>query len=87
MLFNDVQDVQCDGLQSTPVSNGEPMLQLESVTGAWLSGSKAPKGSRALLRTQASKDILVSGCDLRGCAVVAEGDADEVHSEFNMIGR
>ena len=87
MLFNDVQDVQCDGLQSTPVSNGEPMLQLESVTGAWLSGSKAPKGSRALLKTQASKDILVSGCDLRGCAVVAEGDADEVHSEFNMIGR
>jgi hypothetical protein len=87
LVFDDVQDLHCDGLHSTPVVNGEPMLQLENVDGAWLSQAKAPKGARALLKMRSSKDILVSGCDVRGCAVIAEGDADGVHAEYNMMDR
>lgn len=87
LVFDDVQDMQCDGLQSTPVANGEPMLQLENVDGAWLSHAKTPKGARALLKMHSSKDILVSGCDLRGCAAIVEGDTKEVRVEYNTMDR
>lgn len=87
LLFDDVQNLQCTGLQSTLAVAGEPMVQMEDVNGAWLCGAKAPKGSRALLKSQSSKDILVSGCDLRGCAAAAEGDADGVHAEYNVTDR
>lgn len=74
-------------MQSTPAVGGEPMLQLDSVTGAWFSDAKAPKGSRALLSSKSSKNILVSGCDLRGCAAAAEGDADGIDTEYNVMHR
>jgi polygalacturonase len=86
-LFDDVESLRCSGLQSTPTMNGEPILQLENVTGAWFSESKAPKGSRGLLNLKSSKDILVSGCDLRGCDAVAEGDLDGMHAEYNITKR
>jgi hypothetical protein len=86
-VFDDVQDLQCDGLQSTPAANGEPMLQMDDVTGAWLSQTTAPKDARALLKSKSSKDILVSGCDLRGCAALAEGDADAIRAEYNIMKR
>jgi Glycosyl hydrolases family 28 len=87
LLFDDVQDLRCDSLQSTPTAKGEPMVQMEDVNGAWLSQTKAPKGSRALLKLKTSEDVLVSGCDLRGCSAVAEGDSDGVHAEYNMNDR
>jgi hypothetical protein len=87
LLFDDVQDIRCDGLSSTPAVNGEPMLQLDGVTGAWFSRAKAPTGARALLKLKSSRDILVSGSDLRGCAAVAEGDLDGMHAEYNMTDR
>lgn len=85
LVFEDVQDLRCSALQSTPVKNGEPVLQLANVTGAWVSETKAPNGARALLKAESSKDILVSGCDLRSGAVVAEGSAAGVHGEYNMV--
>jgi hypothetical protein len=87
LLFDDVQDLRCDSLQSTPTAKGEPMVQMEDVNGAWMSQIKAPKGSRALLKLKSSEDVLVSGCDLRGCSTVAEGDSDGVHAEYNMNDR
>lgn len=87
LLFNDVQDLRCDGLQSTPATRGEPMVQMEDVNGGWFSQTKAPKGARALLKLKSSKDILVSGCDLRGSAAIAEGDVDGMHAEYNMMNR
>ena len=87
LLFDDVQDLRCDSLQSTPTSKGEPMVQMENVNGAWLSQTKAPKGSRALLKLKSSEEILVSGCDLRGCSAVAEGDSNGVYAEYNMNNR
>ena len=63
------------------------MLQMDYVTGGWLSRTKAPKGARALLKLKSSKDILVSGCDLRGGTATAEGDVDGIHAEYNMIDR
>ena len=87
LVFDDVQDLRCNGLQSTPALNGEPMLQMTDVTGAWLSETKAYQGARALLNLKSSKDILVSGCDLRGSASIAEGDTNAVHAEYNMISR
>jgi predicted acyl esterase len=83
VVFDDVQDLRCSGLQSTPAVNGEPMLQMGDVNGAWLSDTKAPQGARALLKLKSSKDILISGCDLRNCAAVVEGDANGVHGEYN----
>ena len=63
------------------------MVQMEDVKGAWFSQTKAPKGSRAFLKLKLSEDALVSGCDLRGCAAVAEGDSNGVHAEYNMNDR
>jgi Glycosyl hydrolases family 28 len=85
LVFDDVQDLRCSGLQSTSALNGEPMLQMEDVNGAWLSDIKAPQAARALLKLKSSKDVLISGCDLRGCAAIAEGDANGVHGEYNML--
>ena len=91
LVFDDVpQDLRCNGLQSTPAVNGEPMVQMGDVTGAWLSETKAPQGARALLKLKSSKEILVSGCDLRGCAAIAEGDVGGAHGRIqrakdNMI--
>ena len=87
LLFDDVQDLRCDSLQSTPAAKGEPMVKMENVNGAWLSQTKAPKGSRALVRLKSSEGVLVSGCDLRGCPAVAEGNADGVHAEYNIKDR
>ena len=52
LLFDDVQDLRCDSLQSTPTAKGEPMVQMEDVNGAWLSQIKAPMCSRALLKVE-----------------------------------
>ena len=87
VLFDDVQNLRSDSLQSTPTAKGEPMVQMEDVKSAWLSQSKAPKGSRALLKLKSSEDVIVSGCDLRDCSAVAEGDSYGVHAEYNMNGR
>ena len=87
LVFDDVQDLRCSGLQSTAAVKGEPMLQMGDVTGAWVSETKAPQDARALLKLKSSKNILVSGCDLRGSAAVAEGDTDGMHAEYNMINR
>ena len=54
------------------------MVQLGDVNGAWLSETRAPQGARALLKVKSSKDILVSGCELRGGAAIVEGDANGV---------
>jgi hypothetical protein len=86
-VFDDVQDLQCDSLESTPAVKGEPMVQLDNVTGAWLTQAKAPNGSRALLKTKSAKDILVSGSDLRGAVAVAEGETDGIRSEYNITAR
>ena len=83
LIFDDVQDLQCHGLHSTPAGNGECLLSLIDVSNAWLSGATAPKGSRALLHSPSSKDVLISGCDLRGGAVAAEGDGHGVQAENN----
>jgi polygalacturonase len=85
LVFDDVQDLRCSGLQSTPTTHGEPMLQMDGVTDAWISDTRAPQGSRALLKLKSSKDILLSGCDLRGGAALAEGDESAVHGEHNML--
>ena len=85
LAFDDVRDLRCSGLQSTPTINGEPMVQLGDVNGAWLSETRAPQGVRALLKVKSSKDILVSGCELRGGAAIVEGDANGVHGEYNML--
>ena len=84
LLFDDVQHLRCESLQSTPALKGEPMLALTGVREAWISGAKAPAGSRALLTAKASSDILVTACDLRGSAAAAEGDAGSVRSEQNI---
>ncbi len=86
LLFDDVQDLQCDGLHSTASVGGEPMLQMDGVTGAWVSQAKTPKGARALLKLKSSSDIVVSGCDLRGAVTLAEGDAAAIHAQGNITG-
>ncbi len=85
LLCDDVQDLRCTALQSTSPVAGEPIVQMSDVTGAWIADTRAPQGARALLKLHATHDIVVSGCDLRGAATLAEGDASPVHAEFNMM--
>lgn len=85
LMFDDVQDLRCDGVQSTLASKGEPMLHLKNVNGAWISQAKAASGSRALLNATSSSNILVSGSDLRGSAAMAEGDSHTVRGEYNIV--
>ena len=78
VICDDVVQLKVDGFSSSPVTNGIPPIQLVDVNQAWISGASAPVGSKAFLSIQGmrSSDILVSGCDVRKAAKLADVQND-----------
>jgi len=91
VLCDDVTHLTLSGLTTTPVAGGVPPLGLNGVHHAWVSAVAAPTGAQALLALQGSQsaDILVSGCDARQAATLAQVDHDvppsALRTEFNII--
>lgn len=93
IVFDDVQQLTLDGFRTTPVVNGVPPLVLTDTRDVWISSTAAPENSTALARIegQETSNLLISGCDLRGAAKLAdvspEIKADAVRAEFNITSR
>jgi hypothetical protein len=90
MIFDDVRQLTSVGFKTTPASGGVPPLVLTGTRDVWISGTAAPANSSALTRIEGSQtsNILISGCDLREAAQLAEVstevNADSIHEEFNI---
>ena len=90
MMFDDVHQLALDGFRTTPVSGGVPPLVLTGARDAWITSTVAPPGSSALTKIEGTEtsNILISGCDLRGAAELADVSpnvsADAVRGEFNI---
>jgi hypothetical protein len=90
MIFDDVRKLRLDGFRTTPASGDAPPLVLTGTRDVWISGTVAPLNSSALARIEGSQsdNLLISGCDLRGAAklaeVSAEVNASVVRGEFNI---
>jgi hypothetical protein len=58
------------GFTTTPIQGGVPAIGLADIDRGWISGAVAPAGSRALVAVEGAntKDVLISGCDLRDVA-------------------
>ena len=90
MIFEDVQQLRLDGFRTTPAIGGVPALVLTGVQDAWISATVAPMNSSALARVEGSQtsNLLISGCDVRGAAKLADVAADvkddAVRAEFNI---
>jgi hypothetical protein len=66
-------------------------MGLTDVDRGWISGAVAPEGSKALITVQGvkTKDILISGCDLREAAqpfeVTNAATLGVVRAELNIL--
>jgi hypothetical protein len=70
LMCDDVQDIVVDGLRTTPISGLQPVIAMQDTSDAWVRNCAAPAGAASFLRAGggASKEILVTGCDLRRAA-------------------
>ncbi|MGI4829511.1 MAG: hypothetical protein ACRYFU_15145 [Janthinobacterium lividum] len=90
MLFDDVRQLSIDGFQTTPIAAGVAGLKLIGSRDAWITRASAPQQSQAFVHVEgpAAANILITGCDLRGAARLAdvspETDASAVRGEFNI---
>ena len=90
MIFDDVRELTVDGFRTTPAIGGVPPVVLAGTKDVWISGAVAPVHSRALAGVEGSEtsNLLISGCDLRGSARLAEVSTDvkagAVRGEFNI---
>ncbi len=93
LILDDVHDVRLDNFKTTPASGNVPPIILTDTRDVWISGSTAPKGSTALAKVAGSqsRNLLITGCDLRGAATLAEVAAEippgTLRGEFNIVGR
>ena len=91
MIFDDVRQLTLDGFRTTPASGGVPPLVLTGTRDVWISGAAAPVNSSALAKIEGSEtsNLLISGCDLRGAAKLADLSADvnpdTIRGEFNIL--
>ena len=90
MIFDDVRQLKLDGFTSTSAIGGVPPVLLANTRDVWISGTAAPINSSALARIEGSEssNLLISGCDIRCAAkladVSAEVNANVVRGEFNI---
>jgi hypothetical protein len=70
LMCDDVQDILVDGLRTTAIAGPQPVIAMQDTSDAWVRNCAAPAGAASFLRAGGggSKDILISGCDLRGAA-------------------
>ena len=90
MIFDDVRELTLDGFRTTSAIGSVPPMVLTGTRDVWISGAVAPIRSKALVGVEGSgtSNLLISGCDLRGAAqlaeISAEVKADAVRGEFNI---
>jgi hypothetical protein len=90
MIFDDVRQLKLDGFTSTSAIGGVPPVLLTNTRDVWISGTVATINSSALARIEGSEsgNVLISGCDIRGAAKLAdisvEVNASVVRGEFNI---
>jgi hypothetical protein len=90
MIFDDVRQLKLDGFTSTSTIGRVPPILLTNTRDVWISGTAAPLNSSALARIEGneSANLLISGCDIRGAAkladISAEVNAGVVRGEFNI---
>ena len=91
LIFDDVHNLRLDNFKTMPASGGVAPIVLTDSRDVWISGSIAPRDSAAFAKVAGSQsnNLLITGCDLRGCATLAE-IAAEVHpetlrGEFNIV--
>jgi hypothetical protein len=74
LICDDISSLKVAGFDSSPVSDGVPVIELSDVDGGWISRVAAPVGSKSLLAIQGpqSNNILISGCDHRKAGKLAE---------------
>jgi hypothetical protein len=93
IIFEDVSQLTLDGFKTTPASGGVPPLVLKDTRDAWISGMVAPSNASALARIEGDRtsNLLITGCDLRGAAKLADMAADvntqAVRAEFNVTSQ
>ena len=89
MIFDDVRQLKVDGFTASPAS-GVPPLVLIGTRDSWITGASAPTDSSALAKVEGSQtsSLLITGCDVRGAAkladISADVNADAVRGEFNI---
>ena len=90
MIFDDVRQLKLDGFTSSSAVGGVPPILLTNTREVWISGAAAPMNSSAFARIEGSESasLLISGCDIRGAAkladISAEVNAGVVRGEFNI---
>jgi hypothetical protein len=90
MIFDDVCQLTLDGFRTTTVTGGVPPIVLTGTRDVWICDAMAPTHSKALVGVEGSEtsNLLISGCDLRRAARLAEISAgvkaDAVRGEFNI---
>jgi hypothetical protein len=90
IICDGVSKLTICGFDTTPIKDGVPAIGLIDIDSGWISQAVTPIGSKALLAVQGgkTKNILISGCDLREAAqpfeVTNAAAAGMVRAEFNI---
>jgi len=77
LMSDDVQDILVDGLRTTPIAGPQPVIAMQDTSNAWVRNCAAPARAASFLRAlgDGSKEILVSGCDLRSAAAPVDSSS------------
>ncbi len=91
LICDDISPLTVSSFETTSIKDGIPAIGLTNIDRGWISGAVAPTGSRAILTVEGpkTKDILISGCDLREAAQPFEATnlpaSDPIRAEFNIL--
>jgi hypothetical protein len=90
MIFDEVRQLKLNGFTSSSAIGGVPPVLLINARDVWITEAAAPINSSALARIEGSEsgNLLISGCDIRGAAKLADISAEVkvgvVRGEFNI---
>lgn len=90
VIFEDVSQLTLSGFKTMPTSGNAPPIVLSGTRDVWISGAVAPANASALAKIEGAQtsNLLITGCDVRGVAKLAEISADvgadAVRTEFNV---
>ena len=91
MIFDDVRQLTLGGFRTSSAQGGEPPIVLSETRDVWIYGATAPMNAKAFAKVDGSQtsNLLISGCDLRGAASLADVHPDvntaAIRAEFNVL--
>ncbi|HET8636974.1 MAG TPA: hypothetical protein VFL96_09000, partial [Acidobacteriaceae bacterium] len=92
VALDDVIGVRLDGIKSSSIAGGQPVIQVSNAKDTWISGSAAPANTAEYVAVSGaeSSGVLISGCDLRnarkGITVGSEVPQQAVVESGNISG-